>query len=110
MRERRAAERYRLNVPIVVRRVPIPLETEALYGKTHNISTRGIYFTTDQRLAVDEMLDFSLTFPGPAGGADVLVTGRARVLRLLQKPTISEPVGVAAVIENFQIVQPGAER
>ncbi len=106
MRERRAAHRYGLDLPIVVRRTPTPRKTDVLYGKTHNISTCGVYFTTDQLLAVDEVLDFSLTFPGLAQGTDVLVTGRARVLRLVQKSTISEPTGVAAVIENFRIIQP----
>ena len=106
VRERRAAQRYGLNVPIVVRRAPTSGETEVLYGKTHNISTRGIYFTTDQPLAVDEMLDFSLTFPGLAEGTHVVVTGWARVLRLVQKPTISEPIGIAAVINSFHVVQP----
>jgi hypothetical protein len=104
-RERRTAHRYGLNLPIVVRRAPTPRES-VLYGKTHNISTGGIYFTIDRRLAVDEVLDFSLTLPRLAQGTDVLVTGRARVLRLVQKPIVSEPIGVAAVIENFQIVQP----
>jgi len=56
---------------------------------------------------VDEVLDFSLTFPRLAQGTDVLVTGRARILRV-QNPSISEPIGVAAVIENFQILQPKA--
>lgn len=102
--ERRAAHRYGLDLPIVVRKVRAPKESDVIYGKTHNISTRGIYFTADRRLAVDELLDFSLTFPGLAPGTHVLVTGRARVLRLEQKLTISEPMGVAAVIENFHIV------
>lgn len=110
IRERRAAHRYGLDLPIVVRRGPTARENEVLDGKTHNISTCGIYFTIDQRLAVDEILDFSLTFPGLAQGADVLVTGRARVLRLVQKLAVSEPLGVAAVIENFQIAQPQGGR
>jgi hypothetical protein len=105
IRTLRATRRYGLNLRIVVRRVPTR-ENDVLYGKTHNISTGGIYFTTDRRLAVDEVLDFSLTLPRLAQGKDVLVTGRARVLRVAQKPTSSEPIGVAAVIENFHIVQP----
>lgn len=108
--ERRAARRYGLNVPIVVRGVPPARENDVLRGRTRNISTGGVYFTTDGHLAVTEALDFSLTFPGLAQGADVFVTGRARVLRLMQKLTTSEPIGVAAVIENFHIVKPEGGR
>lgn len=105
LRERRAAQRYRLDVPIIVSRVPTLKENDVLNGKTRNISTGGFFFTTDRRLAVDEVVDFSLTFTGLAEGADILVDGRARVLRLVQRPeTISERVGVAAAIENFRIL------
>ena len=100
--ERRAAARYSLDLPIVVRR-----ENEVLSAKTRNISTGGIYFTTDRRLAVDDVLDFSLTFVGLVEGTDVLVRGQARVLRLVQRPeNIPGRVGVAAVIENFNILRP----
>jgi PilZ domain len=105
MRERRAAPRYRLDLPIVVRRAPTLRENDVLNGRTRNISAAGIYFTMDQRLAVDEVVDFSLTFARLVEGADILVKGRARVLRMVQTPeTISERLGVAAVIENFHIL------
>lgn len=104
MRERRAAHRYRLHLPIILRRASTSGESDILKGKTRNISAGGIYFTTDGRLAVDEMVDFSLSFAGLVEGADILVNGRARVLRLVSKvETISERVGAAAVIENFHI-------
>ena len=91
MRERRAAQRYRLDLPIVVRRVPTLGENDVLHGETRNISAGGMYFTTDRRLAVDEVVDFTLTFAGLVEGADIRVNGRARVLRLVEKPeTISE--------------------
>lgn len=106
MKERRASQRYGLDLPIVIWRVPTSREYKVLYGRTHNISTRGIYFTIDRRLAVDEMVDFSVTFPELGGGVDVFLTGRARVLRLVEKPITLEPIGVAALIENFHIVQP----
>ena len=55
------------------------------------------------------MLDFSLTFPGLAQGADVLVTGRARVLRVVQNSeTASEPAGVAVLTEEYHIAEPEA--
>lgn len=105
--ERRAAQRYRLDLSVVLRRAPTVREKRLLNGKTRNISTRGVYFTTDRGLAVDEVIDFSLTFAGFVEGTDILVMGRARVVRLeLNRETISEKVGVAAAIQNFHILRP----
>ena len=106
MRERRATKRFQLDMPIIVRRVPTLRENDVLNGKTHNISTGGIYFTTERRLTVNEVVDFSLTFAGLVEGADVLVRGRARVLRLASRPeAMSERVFVAATIEIFHILR-----
>jgi PilZ domain len=104
MRERRAAQRFRLHLPIVVRRVSTLSEKDVLNGRTRNVSAGGIYFTTDRRLAVNELVDFSLSFAGLVEGVDILVKGRARVLRLVRPETTSERVGVAAAIENFHIL------
>jgi c-di-GMP-binding flagellar brake protein YcgR len=102
--ERRAAQRYRLDVPISVRRVPTLRDTDVLNGKVRNISTGGIYFTADRRLEADEVVDFSLTLARLVEGTDIVVRGRARVLRVVQKPeTISGLAGVAAIIEDFDI-------
>jgi len=102
LRERRAAPRYLLDVPIIVRR-----ENDVLGVKIRNISTGGIYFITNRSLKVDEVVDFSLTFAGLAAGADILVRGRARVLRVVRRPQIvPERLGVAATIENFDILKP----
>jgi len=106
MRERRATKRFQLDLPIIVRRVPTLRENDVLNGKTRNISTGGIYFTTERRLTVNEVVDFSLTFAGLVEGADILVRGRARVLRLAPRPeAISERLLVAATIEIFHILR-----
>ena len=58
MRERRTAPRYDLELPIVVRRVPTLGADDVSSGETGNISTSGIYFTADRRLAVDDVGQF----------------------------------------------------
>ena len=104
MRERRVTQRYALELAIAFRRMPAVGRNDVLLGKTRNISTQGMYFTTDQPLALNEVLDFSLTFPELAHGADVLVTGRARVLRIVQ----NEPAEVAVITEEYHILDPEA--
>lgn len=105
--ERRATPRYRLELPISFCRVPEFRLREVLRGETLNISTRGIYFTADRPLDVNEVLEFTVTFPGLTQGTVVLVVGRARVLRVVQNSeTNREPLGVAVLTEKFNIVEP----
>jgi hypothetical protein len=112
--KRRANQRYGLQLLISFCRVPEIKEKlkgakEILRGKTANISTGGEYFTTAHSLALTELLDFSLAFPGLARGADVRVTGRARVVRVVQTcQTTSESEGVAVVTEEYHILEPEA--
>jgi hypothetical protein len=105
MKERRATHRYKLVLPIRVRRIPTSGEGGFLQGEVHDISTSGIYFITNERFAEDDVLDFSLTLRGLTEVPEALITGRARVLRVAE--TTSEPLGVAAIIEKFHIVRSG---
>jgi hypothetical protein len=100
--ERRATQRYGLELPINLRRAKID---EVLLGETSNISTGGIYFTTNRLLAVNEVLEFSVNFPRLAEDTDVLVVGRARILRVEENPgTMSKAVGIAMLTETYRIV------
>jgi hypothetical protein len=106
VKERRLAQRYGLKLAVDFRRVPGHKENEVLGGETANISTGGMYFTTvAQSLALDEVLDFTLTFPGLVHGADVCVIGRARVVRVVEASgSKSKSVGVAMVTEEYHIL------
>jgi PilZ domain-containing protein len=110
--ERRASQRYGLQLAISFRRVPGPEEEgekEVLFGETGNISTGGIYFRTVHSLALNEILDFSLVFRGLAHGVDVRVVGRALVVRVGQKSeTTSELTPVAVITEEYHILEPDA--
>lgn len=107
MREQRAAQRYMLALPIVVRRVPMLREADLLYGKTRDISTRGLYFTTYEQLAPGMKFEFSLELPPEiTPGSRVLVTAQANTARVeSQQGSQFESVGVGAVIEKFQIIR-----
>jgi hypothetical protein len=112
--ERRARQRYGLQLAISFRRVSgfkenLLGEEEVLRGETANVSTGGMYFTTAHALTLNEAIDFSLAFPGLAREGDVRVTGRARVVRVVRPPRISsETASVAVVTEEYHILEPGA--
>lgn len=105
MEERRVAHRYRVPLPISIRLLqsgPTPGEFHVI---TRDVSTGGIYFTTDQPLAIGARLDLSLTFPAEvANGSAVVVDAQARVLRVDERQAgDSSRFGVAAAIDRLNV-------
>src|SRR5271168_5643929 len=106
MTERRTTRRYDLTLPILIR-VPTEHVTDSQNGKTRDISTRGLYFVIDQDLQAGSELDITLTLPGEiTRGSEVLVRAMGKVVRVeRRKEDDSERLGVAAVIERYDIVR-----
>ena len=106
MTERRAARRYDLSLPVIIR-VPIDHETTSRNGRTRDISTRGVYFTIDKDLATGAELDITLTLPAEiTRGTEVFVRAQGKVVRVERKSEDgAERIGVAAVIERYDIIR-----
>jgi hypothetical protein len=91
---------------VVIRRVPTLTESDLLYGKTRDVSTRGLYFTTYQQLAPGTKIDLSLHFL--TGGSHVFINAQAKVLRVQkQREDSVELFGVAALIEKYGVTRAG---
>ena len=56
MTERRSTRRYDLSLPIIIR-TPAERKIDSQYGKTLDISTRGLYFVVDQNMESGSELD-----------------------------------------------------
>jgi hypothetical protein len=111
MTERRLARRYDLSLPVNIR-LPINREPRSHSGQTRDISTRGVYFTMEKDLAPGTEVDFTLTLPAEiTRGTEVFVRAHGRVVRV-DKHTAEdhEPIGVAAVIERYDIIRGEASR
>lgn len=106
MTERRMARRYDLSLPVNVR-LPVNREPGIHNGQTRDISTRGVYFTVHKELAPGTELDFTLTLPSEiTRGADVFVRAHGRVVRIDKNQNEQqESIGVAAVIERYDIIR-----
>ncbi len=106
MTERRTARRYDLSLPVIIR-VPVEKETASRNGKTRDISTRGVYFTIDQDLGTGAELDITLTLPAEVTrGSEVFIRAMGKVVRVDKRPeSDSTRVGVAAVIERYEIIR-----
>jgi hypothetical protein len=107
MTERRLARRYDLALPVVVH-LPINKETPQ-NGQTRDISTRGVYFTLQKELVPGTELDFTLTLPAEiTQGTEVFVRAHGRVVRVdrdMEPEMPTSNVGVAAVIERYDIIR-----
>ncbi len=106
MTERRMARRYDLSLPVNVR-LPINREPKSHNGQTRDISTRGVYFTLRNDLAPGTEVDFTLTLPAEiTRGTEVFVRAHGRVVRVDKRvEDDQEAVGVAAVIERYDIIR-----
>jgi hypothetical protein len=106
MTERRTARRYDLSLPVIIR-VPVENEASSRTGKTRDISTRGVYFTMDQDLGAGAELDITLTLPSEVTrGSEVFIRAMGKVVRVDKTPDNgSARVGVAAVIERYEIIR-----
>ena len=106
MTERRMARRYDLSLPVNVR-LPINREPGSHNGQTRDISTRGVYFTMPKELAPGMEVDFTLTLPAEiTNGTEVFVRAHGRVVRVdKRRDEEHESIGVAAVIERYDIIR-----
>jgi PilZ domain len=107
MTERRMARRYDLSLPVNVR-LPINREPGTHNGQTRDISTRGVYFMMQKDLAPGAEVDFTLTLPAEiTRGTEVFVRAHGRVVRVDKQDddAARETIGVAAVIERYDIIR-----
>ena len=105
MTERRLARRYDLSLPVNIR-MPINREPRSHSGQTRDISTRGVYFMMQDDLPPGSEVDFTLTLPAEiTRGSEVFVRAHGRVIRVDKRSANHETIGVAAVIERYDIVR-----
>jgi hypothetical protein len=91
----------------VIIRVPVEKDVASRSGKTRDISTRGVYFTIEQDLGAGAELDITLTLPAEVTrGSEVFIRAMGKVVRVDKTPENgSARVGVAAVIERYEIIR-----
>jgi c-di-GMP-binding flagellar brake protein YcgR len=106
MTDQRTARRYDLSLPVIIR-VWGEKKNPSRNGETRDISTCGVYFTIDQDLSAGTDLDITLTLPSEVTlGSEVFIRARGMVVRVEKKPENgSSRVGVAAVIERYEIIR-----
>ena len=111
MTERRTTRRYDLSLPIIIR-VPTERELDTQQGKTRDVSTRGLYFVVEQDLEAGSELDITMTLPAEiTHGTEVFVRALGKVVRVERRMEDGNTrMGVAAVIERYDIIRSEAAR
>jgi c-di-GMP-binding flagellar brake protein YcgR len=106
MTERRTARRYDLSLPVIIR-VPLGSESAPRSGKTRDISTHGVYLLVENELSTGAELDLTMTLPAEVtGGTEVFIRAIGKVVRVEKSPERNnDRLGVAAVIERYEIVR-----
>ena len=107
MEERRAAFRYKLSFPVVVRGVPGVYELEPLCGRTSNISRHGVHFAIDRVIEPGTKLRVSITLPREiTQEPQVSIDAQVKVMRVGEGgETTAEGVGIAVLIEEYRFVR-----
>ncbi len=107
MKERRAARRFKLALPVAISGVPNLNEFQPLHARTRDISTHGVYFSLDRELPTGTKFDLSIRLPKEiTHGTQVLIDAQARVVRVERKRgNTPKQVGLAAVIQNYKFIK-----
>ena len=100
----RAAERFRLNLPMTVRWDTASGIAEA-HTQSRDVSSRGVYFFLQKQIENGSRLEIVLTFPDQIrlsgqGRTRVYCRGRVRRTEVME----SDRVGVAAQIETYRFL------
>ena len=92
--------------------MPIEKQAASRNGKTRDISTRGVYFILENDLNAGSELDLTMTLPAEiTGGTEVFIRAIGKVVRVEKRPENGhQHVGVAAVIERYEIIRNEAMR
>jgi hypothetical protein len=99
--DRRAMRRFTMKIPASVRISGIPFEFAT---ETENISAQGIFFYLDRWMTKGARVEVMMVFPPQVTlGDPQYVRLQTRVVRV--EPVTFERVGVAAVIEDYELLR-----
>jgi hypothetical protein len=96
--EQRRNQRFRLRLPLQVVGSGANVKTS---GETHNVSSSGVLFTSKDRVAVGDAIEYFITFPkAPGSRSEVRLRCVGKVLR--EEPELS---AFAATLERYEFVR-----
>ena len=109
--ERRAAHRFPMSLPLVVR-APARGQKSSASTQTNDISASGVYFDMNENFRLGSRIEFVVTLPREiTPAADVRIRCLGRVVRVEKEKaagaeSAERRIGVAAAIEQYEFLPP----
>jgi len=102
--ERRVARRFTMTLPLRV----FPHESSVeLKAQTRDVSYRGLYFVTNAKFDVGNLIDFVITLPEQVTqSGDVNIRCQGLIVRV--EPSSNGTLGIAAKIERYEFLHAAA--
>jgi hypothetical protein len=105
MLEKRKSKRFELKLPFQLLREGVePVQVE---GRTHNLSSGGVLFSSPAQLVVGEPIEYVITLPAKKGEGSVRLRCMGKVVRT--HPHIpgeeSRHHAVAATLERYEFLR-----
>lgn len=106
MIERRAAQRFDMRLPVIVRAEAGAARAEVV-AETRDVSSRGLYFIVERDLTLGSPLEAVLTLPAEVTRmGPVRIRCQGRIVRVEEKPTAEGKIGIAAAIDRYEFLRP----
>lgn len=95
--ERRSGQRFQLHLPLTIH-----VDGKATPGFTQDVSSRGLFFYSEARLAEGSVVELTFTMPSEITlGDSMRVRGRGRVLRS-DSSQAGPRTGVAVQLDSYE--------
>jgi hypothetical protein len=105
MNDRRTLGRYDLSFPA---RIRLEGSQKSMWreGQTRDISSQGVYLQAQESIPVGSRVEMYFTLPEQfTRGAHVFIHAFGRVLRVEKREEAQDTIGVAAMIERYDITR-----
>lgn len=100
--EHRRAQRFPMQLPLAV--TQLGAEWTPLSGRTQNISSAGVLFTTEQERELGDLIEYVITLP-TAARHRVTIRCNGKVVRCEKTEQDPGPYQVAATLDRWEFVR-----
>ncbi len=109
MSEQRRTKRFQLNLPVeLVRTGSIPVHQT---GETHNMSSGGVLFTSENQMEIGDPIEYMVTLPSSVSlNTQVRIRCMGKVMRTEPREEGVElisrrPFRIAATLERYEFIR-----
>lgn len=108
MGEQRKTKRFEIQLPVEL--VRTGSEPVSRSGETQNMSSGGVLFTSEAEMPIGDPIEYLVTLPSAAPGAQVRLRCMGKVIRSQDTKTseqsvVRRPFAIAATLERYEFIR-----